>query len=96
MSTYYYRVAGLPDISLEDGKLSYTVDSFKTELYPELSVKDRQIIDLFYLKFDNANVLKLLKDKEAEIDKRGNYSAAELTEYISILREGGEISPQPP
>jgi len=28
-------------------------------------------------------VLKLLKDKEAEIDKRGNYSAAELTEYIS-------------
>ena len=26
--------------------------------------------------------------------QRGNYSAEELTEYISILREGGEISPK--
>ena len=44
--------------------------------------------------YDNGYVLILLKDKEAEIDKRGNYSAAELTEYISMLREGGEISPK--
>ena len=73
MSTYYYLVAGLPDISLEDGKLSYTVDSFKTELYPELSVKDRQIIDLFYLKFDNEDLLKLLKDKDARVSGRGNF-----------------------
>ncbi len=30
----------------------------------------------------------------SSIDKRGNYSADELSEYISILREGGEISPK--
>ena len=93
-SKYYYLVAGLPELSLEDSKLSYTVADFKTEIYPGLSASDQKLIDLFYLKFDNANVLKLLKDKEAEIDKRGNYSAAELTEYISMLREGGEISPK--
>lgn len=93
-SKYYYLVAGLPELSLEDSKLSYTVADFKTELYSGLSVPDRRLIDLFYLKFDNANVLKLLKDKEAEIDLRGNYSAVELTEYISVLREGGEISPK--
>ena len=93
-SKYYYLVAGLPELSLEDSKLSYTVADFKTEIYNGLSASDRRLIDLFYLKFDNANVLKLLKDKEAEIDKRGNYSAGELIEYISILREGGEISPK--
>ena len=93
-SKYYYLVAGLPELTLEDSKLSYTVADFKTEIYSGLSASDQKLIDLFYLKFDNANVLKLLKDKEAEIDKRGNYSAAELTEYISILREGGEISPK--
>ena len=93
-SKYYYLVAGLPELSLEDSKLSYTVADLKTEIYNGLSASDRKLIDLFYLKFDNANVLKLLKDKEAEIDKRGNYSAEELTEYISILREGGEISPK--
>ena len=93
-SKYYYLVAGLPELTLEDSKLSYTVADFKTEIYGGLSASDQKLIDLFYLKFDNVNVLKLLKDKEAEIDKRGNYSAAELTEYISILREGGEISPK--
>lgn len=91
-SKYYYLVAGLPELSLEDSKLNYTVADFKTELYNGLSSSDQKLIDLFYLKFDNANVLKLLKDRETETDKRGNYSATELSEYISILKEGGEIS----
>lgn len=93
-SKYYYLVAGLPEISLEDSKLSYTVADFKTEIYSGLSASNQELMNLFYLKFDNVNVLKLLKDKEAEIDKRGNFSADELSEYISILKEGGEISPK--
>lgn len=60
---YYYLVAGLPELTLEDSKLSYTVADFKAELYPDLSDEDRRLIDLFYLKFDNANVLKLLRIK---------------------------------
>ena len=89
---YYYLVAGLPELTLEDSKLSYTVADFKAELYPDLSDEDRRLIDLFYLKFDNANVLKLLKDKDATIDPRGNYSAEELAEFISSLKEGDEIA----
>ena len=85
MSKYYYLVAGLPELTLEDSKLSYTVADFKTELYPALSEDDKKLIDLFYLKFDNANVLKLLKDKDAAIDPRGNYSSEELVEYISHI-----------
>ena len=92
MSKYYYLVAGLPELTLEDSKLSYTVADFKSELYSALSEEDRMLIDLFYLQFDNANVLKLLKDKDAAIDPRGNYSAEELAEYISLLKEGGEVS----
>lgn len=84
MSTYYCLVAGLPDLTLEDGKLSYTVTNFKTEIYPELSEEDRKLMDLFYLQFDNANLLKLLKDKDAAIDSRGNFSADELKR--SLLR----------
>ena len=89
---YYYLVAGLPELTLEDSKLSYTVADFKAELYPDLSDEDKKLIDLFYLKFDNANVLKLLKDKDAAIDLRGNYSAEELVEFISCLKEGDEIA----
>lgn len=92
MSKYYYLVAGLPELTLEDSKLSYTVADFKTEFYPSLSAHDKELVDLFYLQFDNANVLKLLKDKEAVIDSRGIYSAEELTEYISQLKEDTEVS----
>lgn len=88
MSTYYCLVAGLPDISLDDGKLSYSVSDFKAELYPDLSAQDRKLIDLFYLTFDNTAILKLLKNKDAVIEDKGNFSAEELLQLIEAVREG--------
>ena len=88
MSTYYCLVAGLPDISLDDGKLSYSVSDFKAELYPDLSAQDRKLIDLFYLKFDNTAILKLLRNKDAVIEDKGNFSAEELLQLIEAVREG--------
>ena len=88
MTNYYCLVTGLPELSLEDGKLSYTVSNFKTEIYQELSKADKKLVDLFYLKFDNRNLLTLLKDKEAPIDASlGNYSADELLSVITSLKE---------
>ncbi|MDO4165645.1 MAG: DUF2764 domain-containing protein [Bacteroides sp.] len=92
MSKYYCLVAGLPRLTLEDSKLSYTVADFKEEIYPSLSDADKRLVDLFYLQFDNANILKLLKDKEAAIDLRGNFSAEELADCISQLKEGDKLS----
>lgn len=92
MNKYYYLVAGLPELTLEDSKLSYTVADFKTEIYPGLSSSDQKLIDLFYLKFDNANVLRLLEDKEARIDQRGNFSQDDLNNYIAAIKEGGTVA----
>ena len=92
MSEYYCLVASLPELSLSDGKLSYTVADFKTEIYPALSSRDRKLLDLFYLRFDNANVLRLLKDREAEIDPRGVYSAEHLNECLAALKAGDELA----
>lgn len=88
MSTYYCLVAGLPDISLEDSKLSYSIVDFRTEIYPDLAVSDRKLIDLFYLKFDNANLLVLLKDKDAAIELQGNFSGEDILRFIDSVREG--------
>lgn len=90
MSKYYYLIASLPELTLEDNKLSYTIADFKEELYASLTTSDKKLIDLFYGQFDNKNVLKLLKDKEAVIDPRGNYSSEELLECISMVKESGE------
>ncbi|NDV66851.1 DUF2764 family protein [Bacteroides sp. 224] len=92
MSNYYYLIASLPELNLEDNKLSYTVADFKEELYSHLSGKDKKLINLFYLKFDNENVLKLLRNKEAEIDTKGNYSLDTLLEYMHTIKEGGKVS----
>jgi hypothetical protein len=91
--SYYCLVAGLPELTIDDSKLSYTVASFRDELWENLSKADKRLIELFYLKFDNANVLKLMADDEAtEIDGRGNYSLEELRELIATLKDGGEVS----
>ena len=88
MTNYYCLVTGLPELSLEDGKLSYTVANFKTEIYPELSSADKKIIDLFYLKYDNRNLLALLKDKEAVVDTSlGNFTSDELLSVITSFKE---------
>ena len=89
MTNYYCLVTGLPELSLEDGKLSYTVANFKTEIYTLLSKTDKKLVDLYYLKFDNRNLLSLLKDREAVVAASlGNYSADELLGLIaSFLKE---------
>ena len=46
MTNYYCLVTGLPELSLEDGKLSYNVANFKTEIYPQLSKSDKKLLDL--------------------------------------------------
>lgn len=88
MSAYYYLVAGLPDISLEDGKLSYTISDFRAESYGDLSAKDQALIDLFYLKYDHADLLSLLKDKDAVIQGKGNFSSEDLLQLIASVKEG--------
>ena len=92
MSQYYYLVTGLPELSLEDNKLNYTVGDFKTEFYPQFSKEDQVLVDLYYLKFDNANLLKLLKDREAAIDSRGNYTAEQFVAVFKQFDEEGVIT----
>ena len=92
MTNYYCLITGLPELSLEDGKLSYTVANFKTDIYPVLSKSDKKLVDLFYLQFDNRNLLTLLKDMEASVDSSlGNYSADDLLAVISSFK--GKTAP---
>ena len=88
MTNYYCLVAGLPDISLEDGKLSYTISDFRAESYGDLSAKDQALIDLFYLKYDHADLLSLLKDKDAVTQGKGNFSSEDLLQLIASVKEG--------
>jgi len=71
---YYCLVAGLPDIIPDDKKLHYSSVELRKYLKNELHPSDFELVKLFYLPWDNNNLLELLFSKDAEWDERGNYT----------------------
>ncbi|MCD8177687.1 MAG: DUF2764 domain-containing protein [Tannerellaceae bacterium] len=87
MGKYYYLIAGLPDIELDDSKLTYSVTDFREELKGNISDADQHLIDLFFLKFDNRNLIQHLQTPDRDPDPRGNLSYDELSDLIAIVKE---------
>jgi len=84
---YYCLIAGLPDVEPDDSKLAFSIADFKEEVRPQLSADDVRLLELFYTKFDNQNLLRYLKDKEAKFDERGNITKEELEEGLKLIVE---------
>lgn len=82
MANYYNLITGLPDLSLDEGKPSYSVSEFRDLCDELLTEVDRRILYYFFLKYDCLNVVKLLKDPEADIDDCGNLSFEQCHELI--------------
>ena len=79
---YYYLVAGLPDILLDQKKIPFTLIELKQELQYHLHPKDYQLVEYLFLPFDNANFLNILLKKDAAFNPLGNYSESFLIEEI--------------
>jgi len=79
---YYYLVAGLPDINLEQNKLSVTVGDFKKELQAQLHPDDYELVEKLFLTADNRNVLNMLLKNIQEFDDSGKYTFDELEDEI--------------
>ena len=84
---YYCLIAGLPDIEIEDNKLTFGIADFKKEVRQQLSSDDISLFDLFYAKFDNQNLLRYLANKEAIFDELGNFTRDELNENLKLIAE---------
>lgn len=86
MAKYYYLISGLPNISLDDGKLAYSVADFWREIEGMLSVRDRRLIRLFYLKYDNKNLLSYITESGQDPDGRGEISEEEVKALYKALK----------
>ncbi|MDR1980261.1 MAG: DUF2764 domain-containing protein [Tannerellaceae bacterium] len=87
MGKYYYLIAGLPNISLDDSKLPFTLSEFRQELNGMLTEADRKLVDLFFLKFDNRNLLERLRVPDAGPDARGSITYDEFNDLFNALKE---------
>ena len=83
--------AGLPNISVEDHKLAYTVSGFKDDECEQLSYSDKKFLDIYFLKYDNDNLLQFLKDKDQKLDERGNIAPEEFELIVKSLHDGDSL-----
>ena len=88
MSKYYALIAGLPNISLEDSKITYSVLSFREELEGILTHGDKKLIDLFYLKFDNINLKYYSKWHDQDPDPRSRIPYEAFNDIIQAIKDG--------
>lgn len=85
---YHYLIAGLPDLLFDDNKLSLSSEEFRQVLAENLHAKDYAVVQLFFYRYDNQNILSRLKDAESKIDSRGNYTAEKLDILFDMAKEG--------
>jgi len=96
MSKYYCLIAGLPDITLDDTKLTYSVAEFKEELDPILTKRDKMLVRWFFFQYDNANFLSYLKTSSSTgFDARGIFPAEKIKSTCDILKNPKKKSKSP-
>ena len=82
-SNYYYLVAGLPELLLDEGKQRISCIDFLDEASEQLTVSDMRLLNALRLPFDNENLLSLLLKTGKPFDKKG---AVEEEELASALK----------
>ncbi len=63
---YYYIIAGLPDLTLDQGKLQFGTPELRVELKEGLSERDWALFQHLMLVYDNINLLAVLRKAEKE------------------------------
>ncbi len=105
---YYYLVAGLPDIIIEQSKIALTLAEFKQELSNHLHPDDFELVEMIFLQADNSNVLNFLLKIVADFNLSGRYNFDEieegikepeifpeyLTAFITHFKSGNPIDPE--
>ncbi len=84
---YYCLIAGLPDIQAEDAKSTISLAELKSELLEQLSASDAEMLKLLYSKYDNANLLVFLADKDAVLNPIGNLTTEDWEQLVALMRE---------
>ncbi len=84
---YHCLVAGLPELFIDTKKIDFVLLSFKNQLGEVLHFNDFKLIESLFWKYDNLNVLKLLKEPESNINELGNLSKEDFEEIFSLVKD---------
>jgi hypothetical protein len=85
-SNYYFLVAGLPELTLEQGKLVFGTDRLREDLREGLSAADYKTFENLLLVYDNQNLLHLLGMMPEKSPVDGVFSYALMAEEMKEPR----------
>lgn len=83
-NNYYYLVAGLPDIILDEpkGKISYL--DMAQEIMEQVTESDASMVRDMRFEFDKKNIISVLSENEFQFDERGNYDKETLEQELKL------------
>lgn len=87
MGNYYCMMAGVPDVALSDKAMRCTIPEFREQCNEALSDRDKRLLFYFYLRYDCMNIVRLLKDPEAEVNDYGNFNQEQYKDMITSATE---------
>ncbi len=87
---YYYFIAGLPAVSMDDTKLIYSPQQFRIDAVAQLSNQDMELLYLLHLPEDLGNLLNILYKIGKDNSSEGLHSDEYWTGWLEFLRAKSE------
>lgn len=81
-NNYYYIVAGLADITIDQLKMPLKTSEFIQILNQHLDPEELKLVRCLFLKYDNQNILNILENNDKPFLEGGNYSKVQIEAEI--------------
>ncbi len=82
---YYYFVAGLPDLYIDQEKKDFNLVRIKDEAKEFLHPSDYKLVDILYLTYDNENILNHILERKLEFNPLGKFPEELYEEFEENL-----------
>jgi hypothetical protein len=82
---YHCYVAGLYDLSFDDGKSLISLADFRSEMKENLHPDDYHLASILFMPYDNKNLIRFISGKGDQHDNHGNFTQQDFEEQVELL-----------
>jgi hypothetical protein len=84
---YYYLIAGLPDLFIDQERKDFNLVKLKDEIKESIHPDDFKLVEKLFLEYDNENFQNFLFERKSEFNLLGNYPEELYKEFAENLSE---------
>jgi len=84
---YYYLIAGLPDLFLDQERKDFNLIKLKDEIKEHIHPNDFRLVEKLFMEYDNENFQNFLFERNREFNSLGMYSEDLYKEFEENISE---------